>query len=268
MTPPSSPRAGRSTVSTAGEPRTDLSRFSTPSAKALMEWADSARRGPDVLTLRRTLVATLPRIEAEAAESRPSVTERPVWLIAVIEEHTFDSSRGGRCSCGEWPAGGERYHTEHLASKIAAASPAGPEAVPQSETPAIVQHHEHWRFFASHPLPWELSDTSAGFAIEDANHEVLWRFDHYDRGDVERFVSSLNDVVSVEEGPYIRGYNRGWDDAKDDSGAVPQSEREGLDVEMTEMGGDIPTEATIGANQARAALSSPAHPDEPPKEKS
>jgi hypothetical protein len=97
---------------------------------------------------------------------------------------------------------------------------------------------------------------------------VLWRFDHYDRGDVERFVSSLNDVVSVEEGPYIRGYNRGWDDAKDDSGAVPQSEREGLDVEMTEMGGDIPTEATIGANQARAALSSPAHPDEPPKEKS
>ena len=115
-----------STVSAAGEPRTDLSRFSTPSAKALMEWADSARRGPDVLTLRRTLVATLPRIEAEAAESRPSVTERPDWLIAVIEEHTFDSSRGGRCSCGEWPAGGERYHTEHLASKIAAASPAGP----------------------------------------------------------------------------------------------------------------------------------------------
>lgn len=76
------------------------------------------------------------------------------------------------------------------------------------------EHHEHWRYFADHPLPWELSDTSAGFAVEDANHEVLWRFDHYNRADVERFVSSLNDVVSVEEVPYIRGYNRGWGDAE------------------------------------------------------
>ena len=82
------------------------------------------------------------------------------------------------------------------------------------ERPPIDVHHEHWRFFADHPLPWKLSDTSAGFAVEDANHEVLWRFDHYNRADVERFVASLNDVVSIEEGPYIRGYNRGWEDAE------------------------------------------------------
>ena len=80
--------------------------------------------------------------------------------------------------------------------------------------PTTEAGREHWRFFADHPLPWELFDTSAGFAVEDANHEVLWRFDHYDRADVERFVASLNDVVSVEEAPYIRGYNRGWDDVR------------------------------------------------------
>ena len=69
------------------------------------------------------------------------------------------------------------------------------------------------QFFADHPLPWEVSRTSAGVAIEDANHEVLWRFDHFDSAMPEAFAAALNAIVSLEEAPYIRGYNRGWTDA-------------------------------------------------------
>ncbi len=80
-----------------------------------------------------------------------------------------------------------------------------------------------WQFFTEHPLPWEVSRTSAGVAIEDANNEVLWRFDHFDSATPEAFAKALNAVVSVEEVPYIRGYNVGWDDAERQrsAGAAP-----------------------------------------------
>jgi NTP pyrophosphatase (non-canonical NTP hydrolase) len=132
------------------------------------------------------------------APDQSRVTHSDHWYCASSENHAYHrhgpEARAGAASTEATPPIG-KTHDEARATRM--------------QNP----HYEHWRFFTDHPLPWELSDTSAGFTVEDANHEVLWRFDHYDRADVERFVASLNDVVSVEEAPYIRGYNRGWDDA-------------------------------------------------------
>ncbi len=94
---------------------------------------------------------------------------------------------------------------------------------------AVVGRGNPWQFFTEHPLPWEVSRTSAGVAIEDANNEVLWRFDHFDSATPEAFAKALNAVVSVEEVPYIRGYNVGWGDAEAIAAEYARLASEGTD---------------------------------------
>ena len=213
MTPPSSPRAGRSTVSAAGEPRLSFGEI----LSVVGEWWDGCARADHAVGINLS---------------------NPGYRQAVFE---------GLARLIHSKAG-------------AAASPAGPEAVPQSEPPDPLATVHVAEF------------TEDGYGLQ---HPASCRPNLIDC----RYNTYLTSLFQPEREPGRYVMTLAGEHAEytpvEEVGAVPQSEREGLRaaleraiatfediVEMTETGGDIPTEATIGANQARAALASPPHPDE------
>jgi hypothetical protein len=142
MTPPSSPRAGRSTVSAAGEPTP--AEINIAKRWATLDIPNPYR--PDTVAwvaFEQGQLAALDAIEAEAAESRPSVTERPDLPHAAIKravEWVEENIAPKRCD-NEGVSDCWRCTTVALARWLAraAASPAGPEAVPQGEREGLLR---------------------------------------------------------------------------------------------------------------------------------
>jgi hypothetical protein len=214
MTPPSSPRTGRSTVSAAGEAREgwiepvtgdgyapDQARPTKHAEHDHCYWAGYAEG----------------KREAEAAESRPSVTERPDELLRRMLDNWGDEpcrlDHHGYCQAHMLEDTTEDYCTvKATRDYLAAASPAGPGI---------------------------------------RNRLLVSRFDPS---------VSLDELIGAG------------------SEAVPQSEREGLLRRLVEawdamygkvrFTGTAPDSVDLGLNfdrlmdEARAALASPAHPDE------